>query len=287
MGALKENFSQYYTFMLSKTRTRIHKISDEFLIKTLSKDFFHRVNERILNISLHARGYQNCCDAEKTGEANFIEILSRDEIHVALDIGANIGNYSRILLERLTCKVIAFEPLPEAYAELLKIKSSYGASKFECFNLALGSNPQDATLFFGKTRSEIATLLESNKNLDYVGISNANEVTVKVETLDNMIESGTLNLDRIDFIKIDVEGFEFQVLKGAVRAINQFKPKYIQLEHNRFHLYTQESIFRFAELLTDYELFQILPYKAGIKKRDPSDPLSNLFEYANFVFKRR
>ncbi len=90
---------------------------------------------------------------------------------------------------------------------------------------------------------------------------------------------------QIDFIKIDTEGFEYEVLVGAQNIIAAFRPKMIQIEYNRHHIFTGRTLYSFAALLAEYEMFQMLPGR--LARRDPTDPLSNIFCFSNFVFVRK
>ena len=87
-----------------------------------------------------------------------------------------------------------------------------------------------------------------------------------------------------DFIKIDVEGYEAEVFKGAERVLREIKPRFIQIEFNWHQLFRNTALHYFSEQLPDYEVFQLLPN--GWIARDPRSPLSNIFEFSNFVFVR-
>ena len=81
-------------------------------------------NDFIFSLSLDAKGFKNYGDFNTTGEKSFVELI-RDEIHLSLDIGANIGEYTKLLLLNTNSKVVSFEPLPEAFKELEKLKLEY------------------------------------------------------------------------------------------------------------------------------------------------------------------
>jgi FkbM family methyltransferase len=209
--------------------------------------------------------------------------LKQSGIEYALDIGANTGAYSRYLLEKLNCKVIAFEPLPQAFIELCNLGLEYKDS-FQCFQLGCGEFSSNGTLSFGDELSEIATFATENIALDFVRQNNVNKIEVEIISLDDFFHEHRRNFPRIDFIKIDVEGFEYQVLLGASETIQTMRTRFIQIEHNRYHLFSGQTMYAFSNLLPDYDLYQILPKNMGILLRDPKDPLTNLFEYTNFIF---
>ena len=69
---------------------------------------------------------------------------------------------------------------------------------------------------------------------------------------------------------------------GAKNILNKHQPKYIQIEFNWHQLIKSQTLYSFSLLLSEYNVFQMLPN--GLVKRDPIDPISNIFSYSNFVF---
>jgi FkbM family methyltransferase len=129
---------------------------------------------------------------------------------IALDIGANIGWYS-VLLNRLSvpgARIFAFEPDPESYRLLGKNLAANGATRVTALNVALGDSPGFAELHrYRDSNNGRHTLLAGNTS---GGIAR-----VPVNTLKDVWESQHLGSAPIRFLKIDVEGFEYFVLRGA------------------------------------------------------------------------
>ena len=100
----------------------------KFISKLYVLIFGHKklqfINNALLSLALDAKGFKNYGDFNRTGEKKFIRLI-KDEINLSLDIGANVGNYTKLILQETNSKVISFEPLPDAYKELevLKAKS--------------------------------------------------------------------------------------------------------------------------------------------------------------------
>ena len=92
-------------------------------------------------------------------------------------------------------------------------------------------------------------------------------------------------IKEIDFIKIDVEGFEAEIVEGAKKTFAIIKPKFIQMEFNLHQMFRNTSLNFFAEKLSDYTVYQLVPN--GWVKRDPKDPLVNIYCFSNFVFVRK
>jgi hypothetical protein len=96
-----------------------------------------------------------------------------------------------------------------------------------------------------------------------------------------------LELDRCDLIQLDTEGYEYEVLKGALKTINKFAPKYIQLEYNWHHLFKNINLYHFSILLPKYNVFKILPFGSELIKIDTARPENNYFNYSNIVFQKK
>ncbi len=263
----------------------VASITEKLYARIIGKKSAQRINNKILNMSLHARGYNNHGTFFDTGELNLIHKLKNHDIKYVIDIGANVGEYSRFVLENLDCNVLAFEPLPKAFQELIRLRDEF-QGKFEAHNIGIADHSGVGTLSFGSDTSEIATFSLTNNNLEFVASNNVNSMQVEILSLDDFFDEKTskINYPRIDLIKIDVEGYEFEVLNGASEIIKKIKPRFIQVEHNRYHLFQQKSVYDFSKILPEYDIYQLLPKNMGLVKRDPADPLTNLFEYSNFLF---
>lgn len=136
----------------------------------------------------------------------------------ACDIGANIGNHARYFADKFN-KVIAFEPNP-LITEILKFNSR-PYENIDIFQFALGDFEGTATIFGDRINiggmsisPERTALNQEFADQDMVGN------TIRVRKLDSMQE----NLGNLQFIKIDVEGFEHSVIKGAAQTILRLKP---------------------------------------------------------------
>ncbi len=136
---------------------------------------------------------------------------------LCFDIGANIGNRVAAL-RRLGLRVVAVEPQPQCYARL---QSSFGADhEVTLINKAAGSVPGTATMMVSDTH-ELSTLspafIEATSRSGRFGdIAWDKTITVEMVTLDALIAQYGVP----DFIKVDVEGFELEVVRGLSRPIH-------------------------------------------------------------------
>jgi FkbM family methyltransferase len=258
------------------------KIIIKLYIYIFSKPFFSKLNLFLLNISLKAYGYDNYDNNDEGGENFFIaSILSKSNSHVCIDIGAGSGNYTSKLLKLTNAKVISFEPLPSQF-KILKENVRNFSARSTVINKAVGDKNGKCMLHFNSIYPNKGSISEDIKKVPYV--TNDDKLEVPLITLDKFMEDK--NFESLDLIKIDTEGFESEVIKGAFKTIEKYKPKYIQTEFNWHHLFCKTSINDFFELLPPkYELYQLIPN--GWVKRDPRDPISNIYRYSNFVFVRR
>lgn len=132
--------------------------------------------------------------------------LNKDS--VVLDVGANIGNHALYLAIFLGCQVVCFEPDKEL-CRSIQINSEINEIKnISIHNVAVGSE------------NTVCHIVQSEKNPESVGSQQVvlGSGNVIMTTLDDF------NFDRVDCIKIDVEGFEENVLIGAQKLIKKNKP---------------------------------------------------------------
>jgi FkbM family methyltransferase len=234
---------------------------------------------------LRERGFNNCCDMGVSGETKFLELLSNTSPRLCVDIGANVGTYSKALIGSTNATIFAFEPLPDAFLELELLRKQF-PDRIRNYQLALGNTRGVSTLYFGDSKSELASLSKEINQIDYVGSSNTSEMEVRVEKLDSYLDILKRVAEEIDFLKIDVEGFEWEVLQGAQNVLLEMRPRFIQLEFNLHQLFRGHSLFSLSQVLPNYRVYQLLPNADGMVQRDVTDPLSNIYAYSNFVFVR-
>lgn len=132
---------------------------------------------------------------------------------VILDIGANIGNHSVFWAMHGAKKIYAFEPVHATYRMLLK--------NIEINQMQEIIIPQNIALGDEKTSGEISSVCTNNIGGTSIKSSqNANNYSLIIERLDNI----NLGEQRIDFCKIDVEGFEKKTLNGMKKTLQKYKP---------------------------------------------------------------
>ena len=135
-----------------------------------------------------------------------------------IDIGANFGLYSLSASKKITNsgKIICFEPYPENYQALMKNISINNLSKIITENKAVGDSQGKLKLYYQPNENNLGMVSAS-----YIENSVVHEV--EVISLDKYLETQPLN--KIDLIKIDVEGFEYHVLSGMKKTLSTYSPK--------------------------------------------------------------
>lgn len=139
-----------------------------------------------------------------------------DNESVFFDIGANIGLFSLdFKMKKPGLRVFAFEPEALAHRCLKNSADSFKGDDFNVLPFGLGAKNENLKLYSGDSNSGGHTLSNKNDNKVEMG-------SIEIKRLDDFVS--TLNLDRIDAMKIDVEGHEYFVVKGAIETIRKFRP---------------------------------------------------------------
>jgi len=261
----------------------IYKFISKLYVLIFGRKKLQFINDAFLSLTLDAKGYKNYGDFNRTGEKKFIRLI-KDEINLSLDIGANVGNYTKLILQETTSKVISFEPLPDAYRELEVLKKEF-KERLEIFNIAISNQNKKQDLYFGNKKSEKASLMENLEKLSFVGETNINKISVEVKKLDDLKD--ILKNEVIDFIKIDTEGYEFEVLDGAKNLFKEQQPKFIQIEFNWHQLLKGQTLYKLSSMIDFSDIFRILPNGNGLIQIDPSRPENNIYHLSNYVFIRK
>ena len=159
------------------------------------------------------RGFLNY---EEDSRNELLENVPRDGIFY--DIGANIGMYSVYFAhKRPDIRLFCFEPEPLAYTCIQKTMDSFCENKVTVFNKAIGQQKEEKKLYKSE-RNDGGHSFYHREGED----PNAEFAVVSVVNLDEMVENG--ELPKPNALKIDVEGFELEVLKGSEQTIRLAKP---------------------------------------------------------------
>lgn len=158
------------------------------------------------------------------------------------DIGANVG-FVTLLLSRLVGergRVFAFEPNPVCYDALAAAIGRNQTQNIVTLPFALGSQNEDRNLWIPLDNCGAASLTQQANR------SAGKSTGVTVRTLDDVLAEH--KVESVQFLKLDVEGFESEVFKGSAHVLDKLRPDAILFEMNQ----------PFSEPLINHPAFEIL-----------------------------
>jgi FkbM family methyltransferase len=203
-------FLNYIQNRISKGLLRPVKITSEgYWFETgLGFHVFSDLHDKILKLETNALWEKQ--------ETEFV-LKNIDQGTVFIDVGANIGYFSLAVASKAK-RVIAIEPIPKTFNVLKKNVEFNGfGSQVHLLNIALGK--EEGFLEFTDNLGPKNHVLSDSR---VAADDRVSRCIVKATTLDNVVEE--LQLPGIDFIKVDVEGFEYAFLQGAKAALQKFQP---------------------------------------------------------------
>lgn len=238
-------------------------------------------DEQVLAAQLRKLGYGNHSNFFDSGEEHFIKVVAAaGYAGFAVDVGANAGGYASLLGANGFKRAMLFEPHPAHTQSLTEIAAAFG---YEVRCAALGDKTGFSELRFDPNRLWLASLSTEVEQIPY--LRNGASQSVPLTTLDDVCRE--LEWPEVDLLKIDVEGWEHEVLVGAQELFRTRPPSFIQIEYNWHQLFRGHSLYSLARQVPDgYECFQLLARRRGFRRVEVRDPMSNVFMYSNFVFVR-
>lgn len=146
-----------------------------------------------------------------------LHFLRKEDLFI--DIGANVGSYTVLASAHVGARSITFEPVPVTYSTILQnIYINRINELVKPLNIALGSKKDK--LMFTSSYDTVNHVVAESENAE-------NAIEVMVDKLDNVLQG-----ERPSLIKIDVEGFETEVINGAHEVLKSEKLKAIIIELN-------------------------------------------------------
>ena len=195
---------------------------------------------------------------------------------VFVDVGANIGYFSMLAAQNQPARVLAFEPVPGTFDLLTRnIRHNNLGEIIEPVNMALGSRD--------RTAKSVCALgpknhIEYTLDDDDAGLAT---VEVRIGPLDGWLKEHA-SIERVDFIKVDIEGYEYEFLRGARETIRSFRPMVLmEVEEYRLAKFgvTAEEVFGFMKE-AGYEYLRVGPEEIV----PGTCPEKDLSMTRNFVF---
>lgn len=163
-----------------------------------------------------------------------LRTINFDKEGIIVDAGANIGQFSLVMAKyirqrNLDKRVIAFEPNPAVFSHLKKnLQLNKDLSGIlNVYQIGLGASEEYMEMSIPRRNTGAGTLITNYYH------ENHDNYLVSIKTLDSMVRLP------VDFIKIDVEGFEYFVLKGAINILQNYQPA-LYLETNSRQPFQQQ-----------------------------------------------
>lgn len=183
---------------------------------------------------------------------------------VVLDLGAYCGTQTVDFSTSVgkNGKVIAFEPDETSFSSLKKNITLAKYQNIKCHKMAVYSH--DGVIKFETTGGMASSVVPENEKVDeFDKINSSVQDEVKCITLDSIALMH--NLQRCDFVKMDIEGSELNVLKSSISFIKKYSPSFIIEPHKINGKMNTEEIIRFFEEIN----FKCIKLKQGDQSYQP------------------
>lgn len=252
------------------------------LIKATGNSLAQKILEKNIYVSQYLSGIGSGSVAEQSGEKVVFKTLKKKykSPYCIFDVGSNKGQYLKLVNEYLKedeFSAHCFEPQSESYKYL---KSINKVSSVTINNIALADEEGEKKLYFNEKDTRLACL--TKRRLEHFNIDLDHSQSVKVDTIDNYCKIN--NIDKIHLLKIDVEGHEFDVLKGASKMFKDNSINVVTFEFGGTGIDTKIFLQDFYYFFKNYNksLYRITPSGYLIKIEKYNEMLEQ-FRTTNFI----
>jgi FkbM family methyltransferase len=208
-------------------------------------------------------------DIYSNGELTVLKKISRISPSIIIDGGANVGDYSLMVTRTIPeCQIYSFEPVKSTFQKLTDNIKEYSGIHPIMSGLFKENCSKEINLFKTDEHSSLYTTQVLSE------ISN-NTQTIKLIRGDDFVNEK--NIDTIDFLKLDIEGAEYDALLGFENCIKRGKVKAVQFEYGPINITSRKLLIDFYAFFeaNDYIVGKIFPKKVEFRKYD--------FIYEDFI----
>lgn len=256
------------------------------LKKRVGQKQFQNLFEAFYYISLLGMNIGGGAETGSSGEKNALfyikDKLKKLDQLVIFDVGANVGMYTILLNEVFSenSSILSFEPSKITF-DKLGINTNH-IKTTNLFNFGFGNTNTLLTLYYNQEESGLASVYE--RRLDHFNIKMDLKEEIEIKTIDSFCEIN--NVAQINFLKLDVEGYELSVLNGAINMLNNHKIDFIQFEFGGCNIDSRTYFQDFYYLLSkDFYISRIV--KDGLYKIDSYKEIYEAFTTTNYLAERK
>ena len=201
-------------------------------------------------------------DPEKDGEYRFIAKYIKDNMTI-FDVGANIGDYTKKAISITPkLKIYCFEPVKATFNTLNKNLESVRVDFIKTFNFGYSDKSETLAMNIYGDNAGSNSLYYHEYHAD---VSNSLNIPIRIEEVNlKKIDDFILgnNITSVDFLKIDVEGHELKVLRGALKSLESNIIKCLQFEYNDYWKKSGHKLEDVIKLLSsfNYSIYRLTPW---------------------------
>jgi len=263
---------------MKKTVKKIlHKTVKKILCKIKNQHFWEKVFQFSLR-QMNIGGGDFCQSGELAVMKYIHNELKEEPLIVIFDVGANVGNYSKALFDIFNskAKILSFEPSPKTFELFLATTKDY--ENIIPNNVGFSDKECNQTLFSDSEGSGLASVYQ--RKLDHFGVNMDKTEEIKLTTIDAYCAEN--KIERIHFLKLDIEGHELNALNGAAKMINNGKIDFIQFEFGSCNIDSRTYFKDFYYFFKDhYTIYRIL--KDNIYELSNYKEIYEIFITSNFL----
>jgi len=237
-----------------------------YFLKKLTRKIFNQIGLDIVRISKSA--------------THSLLGLRNLNIRTIIDVGANKGQFAKYVSSLFPdAYIYCFEPLPEPYKELKQWIEKLKFRKIKAFNIALGDREGTYEMFSHIDHSSSSSFLKTTKLCEsfYPFTKKQVSIHVNLTMLDKWLKSVSIPLTPEILVKLDVQGYEDRVIRGAKRTFSMAKACILEISLDK--LYEDQATFKDISLL----LYKLGYNYAGNLKQIYTDDGHVIFIDAVFV----
>jgi len=244
-----------------------------------ARKIFYKLNKFLFRCSLSGLGILNYESDKVSGEDSFLRrYLKNKKDVVIIDVGANVGNYSKKVMEINSSAIVyAFEPHPKSYT---KLKMAIKSENFHPINSAVSDHAEVLALYDYEVLDGSAHASLYQDVIENIHHEKSCKHEVQTIILSEFFSAN--NISEVGLLKIDTEGNELKVLMGITEFIESGKIRLIHFEFNEMNVSSKVYFRDFWNMLSNYHLYRLLP--SGMIKIENYRPVyCELFAYQNIV----